>query len=479
MRIPRIIALAIVIATLAPQAAAAQSETDSYAILAQDGDTLLAAAALAGNGKLSYAYTYESLFADSTIYMRSAYMHWQKISAGESGAQFLLLAGTGKYLGIGGAQKTSFFDCQLVGKDSAAAFFISEGCLTTVTGQGDTLMLVSFAGTSKEQRNSYFRLLRKNNYTESFLKTRLVAMAQPGEIVREGRGIKGTGRLVMRQIINSLNSATAWIDLSAAMLPPRSRMLDSLFATNRFVYVSAEAAALMPASAEGLVAVSAGGAHLARPTTLADTCDIEIPRAFTAGADSLTLSRRFPSAGWSTLCLPFAPAKTPAGLEAFSFAGISDSRVNIKAAGEIRAATPYLVRVAAGTGNVAATFAAAAGAEVPATSDAYGTTLFGTLQRMDFAKQNSTKYYLLEHDGRRFVRAAAGSYLLPCRCGIKMEGSPDTKALSIALSAAGVNAGKAKPAATYDVDGRPFHDGARKPQGIYIIDGKKKYIKEE
>lgn len=477
MRIPRIIALAIVIATLAPQAAAAQSETDSYAILAQDGDTLLAAAALAGNGKLSYAYTYESLFADSTIYMRSAYMHWQKISAGESGAQFLLLAGTGKYLGIGGAQKTSFFDCQLVGKDSAAAFFISEGCLTTVTGQGDTLMLVSFAGTSKEQRNSYFRLLRKNNYTESFLKTRLVAMAQPGEVKREGRGVTCTGRLVLRQITDSLGSTVAWIDLAAAMLPPRSRMLGSLFATNRFVYASSEAAALMPAAAEGLVAVGTDGARLVRPTTLIDTCDIEIPRPFTAGADSLTLTRKFPSAGWNTLCLPFAPAQIPAGLEAFSFAGISDSRVNVKAAGEILAATPYLIRVAAGKGNVAATFAAAAGAEVPATGDAYGATLIGTLRRMDIGGSASAKYYLLEHDGRRFVSAAAGSYLLPCRCGIKMEGSPDTKSFSIALGDTGENAAEAKPETTYDVDGRAIPSGASKPRGIYIIGGKKKYIK--
>ncbi len=466
------ILLAFVLLVCAPEVSAQGDE--AFAILAKNGSKVSAAAAKAGNAGFLLKADVEALYLqDGSLLLTADYMRWSVEKA--TNDTFALSCNGYGGLCVGGKDGETYMTDIKPG-NKGAQFFVNDSCIATYSG-GKMLYLVF-------SRQNYFCFVEKQTYnSDKFAKSFLQAMPPQGETTVDETGVKTfEGHFVAKQIAAAIDSTTTAVDLTKAVLPLKLSDFNFAAPTNCLVYMRSDAAELAPQTWQNVVAVNENGAHLIRRATLVDRCGFYAPLPFTVGEDSLHYVRFIPQEGWNTLVLPFTVGYVPETIGVYSPTGIENEEIKLASCGEIKAGIPYLVRMESGAeGNTAVTFTAAGGSEVISSTPEWTSgTLCGTFRKFSPAKSD-TYYMFLSPDGFTFSLAADGSYLSPFRCGLMFETVAQTRALSLpgngVVAVESAKAGNEKPQNIYDLQGRRISAPLNMPEGIYIINGKKKYVK--
>jgi len=281
----------------------------------------------------------------------------------------------------------------------------------------------------------------------------------------------------------------ASLDLTLADLP----VLATDFAYrpkqgNTPIYVKAEVAEAVPEAWDFVVARGGdGGPVLLRETTLSDKQPFLPSYTFSVGNAMLLYEREaFTDGYWETLCLPFS-APVPSGFQAEVLTEVREGELIFSPAEKLEAYVPALIRYVGNktSGTVLLTCRAEAGIVEKPHQPPIFTGVFDTLQVADA----SQAVYLLEESGKKFVRAAAGSKLMPFRAYIQQEEYNVSEAQTFTvLHAAEIEAGIGRigtepkgenSRACYDLSGRKMAERMTEETwqtlrpGIYIVGGKK------
>lgn len=281
----------------------------------------------------------------------------------------------------------------------------------------------------------------------------------------------------------------ASLDLTMAELP----LLATDFAyrpkkSNAPIYVKAGMEETVPASWTFVVAKGGDGEPtLLRKTVMADKQPFLPTYTFSAEDGMLLYEREaFTDGYWETVCLPFS-SPVPKDFQAEVLSEIREGELVFSPTEHLEAYVPAIVRyVGNKTGGTAllSCHAEAGLVEKPRFAPTF-TGVFDTLQVADAAEA----VYLLEESGQKFVRAAAGSRLMPFRAYIRQteDTAGGTQTLTV-LHAADIEAGIDRVGtmpdnecrrACYDLRGRKVADPMSEEiwetlrPGIYIVGGKK------
>ncbi len=466
------ILLAMVLLVCAPGISAQGDE--AFAILAKNGSKVSAAAAKAGNAGFLLKADVETLYLqDGSLLLTADYMRWSVEKAAND--SFALSCNGYGGLCVGGKDGETYMT-DIKSGNKGAQFFVNDSCIATCWG-GKILYLVF-------SRQNYFCFIEKQTYNSyKYAKSFLQAMPPQGETMVDEWGVKTfDGHFVAKQIAAAIDSTTTAVDLTKAVLPLKLSDFNYAAPTNCLVYMRSDAAELAPRTWQNVVAVNQDGAHLIRQATLVDQCQFYAPLPFTVGEDSLHYVRFVPQEGWNTLVLPFTAGDIPEAISAFRATEIENDEIELEPCSEIKAGIPYLMRKELGAeGNTAVTFTAAGGSEViSATPEWTSGALCGTFRKLSPAKSDAS-YMFLSPDGFTFSLAADGSYLSPFRCGFMFDQVAHTRALSLpgngVVAAESAKVCNAKPQKIYDIQGRTISAPQNMPKGVYIINGKKKYVK--
>ncbi len=445
-----------------------------FAVLSKNGSKVSAAAAKVGSLGFLLKADVENLYLqDGSLLLTADYMRWSVDKATED--TFSLYCNGYGYLGVGG-KGNELYMTEVKEKNTGTRFFVNDSCIATYSGKKMLYLVFS-------QKNYFCFVEKQSLQSGKFSKSYLQAMPAQGKTMVDEKGVKTfDGHFVAKQIAAAIDSTTTAIDLTQAVLP--QHLSDFIFSapTNCLIYMRNNAVELAPQSWQNVVAVSENGAHLVRQATLVDGCQFFAPRSFTVGEDSLHYVRFIPQEGWNTLVLPFATSTIPEDISAYRPTDIDNNEIKLECCSEIKAGTPYLVRRQSGEeGNVAVIFTAAGGSEVVCdTQEWISGTLCGTFRKFSPVTSNAD-YFFLAPDGFTFSRVAEGSYLSPFRCGFMFETMAQTRSLSLpgngVVNIAGAKVYNEKAQKIYDIQGREISGQYGMPNGIYIINGKKKYIR--
>lgn len=213
-----------------------------------------------------------------------------------------------------------------------------------------------------------------------------------------------------------------WLDLRALSLPRLCTDFSRQPAgANVPVCVAADAAAHVPGGWRLVLLADGDGLRLMRPAALTDRMPLHLAETFAVGEGQLVYERQaFADGMWETLCLPF-DAAVPDGFEAERLAEWRDGRLVFTPTRDIRAGEPLIIRYAgeAAAGTVPFVARSAAGrVAAPSASSPFA----GQPDTLRVEAVSGT--YLLRAGGDRFVRAAAGSMLLPFRAALQAGRMP-------------------------------------------------------
>lgn len=217
------------------------------------------------------------------------------------------------------------------------------------------------------------------------------------------------------------------LDLTALALPVYAQDFVTFAETpNLPVFVAESSSAYVPSGWNFVVSCGTSN-RLLRPTTLTDRSPFYTDRPFEVSEGQLEYVREAVNdEGWQTLCLPFAARSVSAELAHFtSYAG---GELVFAPSVEVRAGTPYLVRVAAG---MPLRVVSSAGKVVPqCTATAQ---MCGTYERMSVRSGQNGHYYL-SAEGVSFDEAAPGSSLPPFRAYLRLSRSMHIAPMHIKMS---------------------------------------------
>lgn len=455
------------------------------AVLPADGErvTLFARGLMAGNeavdGALAAVPTDSCELTDGTLAPDPPGQAWECRHGAAEGV-FSLRAADGTYLADGFRHTQEPFGWR-----------ISEGYIVPATaeeseaaGAGDDthIYLLKDAGR--------FRQLTAEDAAEAravSVELRPVG-GDPVPAYEESTGeLRLTGAWSARRLRQMDWRGVRSLDLRALSLPVRAADFDRRPAADNVpVHVAATEVRAVPASWRFVVAESEDGSALSCPTVLADKHPFAPCRPFAAGAGELAYERQaFADGKWETLCLPFA-APVPDGFEAEELVEISDGQLLFAPVASVEAGKPVIVRYVgtAKDGTVPQRWEAGGGTVETGPAAGSFAGVFDTLRVADSAEG----VYLLESSGERFVRAEAGSLLMPFRAFVRPDGGGQAARAALSVrhlgqEQEGVEAVRAEnPAANgpcYDLQGRQVArdrlsgaSGTLSP-GIYIRNGKK------
>lgn len=258
--------------------------------------------------------------------------------------------------------------------------------------------------------------------------------------------------------------------------------------SNAPVYVSAGAEEAVP-DTWNFVVVKGRDGELAlwRKTVLADKQPFLPSYAFSVPDGILLYEREvFTDGNWETICIPF-DSPVPNGFQAEVLSEIREGELIFSQTEKLEAYVPAIIRYVGNktTGTVTLTCRSEAGYVESPRQALTLTGVFDTLQVADAAEA----VYMLEESGKKFVKAAAGSRLLPFRAYIQeadgnLAGVQTLAVLHWADIEAGVEqtenvSGNSCMHPCYDLHGRKIADRmsadmwrALQP-GVYIVGGKK------
>lgn len=448
------------------------AQADSiFAVLAAKGNNVYAASAQTDNlGYLKKAKVNDLFLQDSTLLLTAGHMQWRTVN--DDGKSLKVYCAGRGYLSVGGNDNGERM-VNLTDEGKASDFKTIQNCLATTYG-GKTMFLV----LRREQDFCFVEERLMNN--PEYSRTGLQAMPPQGNVSQDGHGVKVfEGHFTPKQLSSAIDDATTAVDLTKAVLPLKMQDFTYSEPANCLVYVRDNALGLIPDSMRNVVCMSGNGAHLAREMNIVDGKRFYAPVEFTVGKDSLHYMRYIPQDGWNTLVLPFSAHVLPQVTSLYEPTGIAGNEITVEQRSGLIAGTPYLLRLNCDTtGFVAVTFTADEGSKVVADTLRWCVGRYcGTFSR--FAPVCSEGAYMfMSHNGYTFSRVADGSYLLPFRCGFMFDTAVQSRAVSLPgygiTKTPNVNAATGTARQIYGIEGmrvpRPGH-------GIYIIDGKKKYIK--
>lgn len=448
------------------------------AIMAESGGETFAAAALTdAAGFLCYARARGCTFADSAVVFTAAYMHWTREDDPAGG--FRLRDSAGRYLAVGGSDDATCMTALSAGRPDEP-FTISHGAIA-VAHQGDTLLLVLLSHRSGRRSTLAFGFIPAASYDASrYSRTYLAPLLSDISAERTGDGaLRLTGHCTPALIRTYADSAVTSIDMTGAMLP--TEMPDSLadIPASCLLLMRSADAARAPRSGRIIAVDSGGTARLTAPLALSDPAAFVTPCALSPGSGMLSYTRTFPTLGWSTLCLPFTPESIPQGMQVFTPASISDGTITLDSVTSIEALRPYIVRITGDGAYRTLTFTARVDEPVPPTVlPRQKGQMFGTLTRFIPDETEGTFLFLCP-DGITFAAAAAGSWLLPSRCGWLLSPAA-ASALRIggdAITAVTPVRESAQHPVIYTIDGLRCPGDESAQRGLYIVNGKKKYLR--
>ncbi len=273
--------------------------------------------------------------------------------------------------------------------------------------------------------------------------------------------------------IHTLHLAAAqW---PAAATEPGRRPADR----HTLLYIREQDADNAPTHWQWLIGESDGGCRLLRKAALTDKLPLSIATPFNCERFELSYARRMKGdGGWETLCLPFA-CDVPESCEAEEFTACDGSTLNFRPVQTIEPNKPVIIRLrnADNRGETTVSFYSSAGSV--STENMEGATFAGTYSPLSVTTDEGD-VYLLNAEGKAFVRAAAGSTLPPFRVAIRLESRAKTLHLNHGRPTA-LHHAAANPATIeiHTADGRRVGttspNGILKnlPRGVYIAGGKK------
>lgn len=478
----RNILLSTVLCALFPLfAAAGRTESDTVlAILAgRSADVCAAATVTDSRGFLCFARAAGYVFPDSTASFTATYMHWRGTTDGKGG--LLLRDAEGRYLSVGSASG-SMYTAAWSKEVPEHSFSSRGGCLSTLYG-GRRYYLVLFSSPGGHSGSPAFGFSLSAPGSKSGSKpTYTTPLVSDTSAVRTSSGVIRLYGHCNAGVISAVAAqARGYLDLRPAILP--SLLPEDYTCAEHLLKIVNSADAARLSSLAGVAAADTAAVNLVSPLTLSDTVGFCSPLPLLTGENALSYSRTFSPHGWSSLCLPFTPASIPAGLEVFapSLPG-SDGVIRTQRVTGMKAFIPYLVRVSsAGALGEVFTFTSAPEDTAEAASgsaDAEG--YFGTAMHLG-ADSLSGSLYLLSSDGFTFRRTAEGSWLAPFRCGLLLRSLLPSKSLRIEageVTKAETLRQTRKTGPVYTPDGIRLPGARYGGHGIYISDGKKKYLKK-
>ncbi len=173
-----------------------------------------------------------------------------------------------------------------------------------------------------------------------------------------------------------------------------------------------------------LIAKGESGYSLLTSTSLTDKQTIAFDRDFQVGEHMLSYTRQAAAGdGWETIVLPFQ-ADVPKKWQAKVLDLFIEDEPSFRNVECIPAHTPAIIRRTEENGTEAVTFLCKAGtikAEAAEQSEFMGTYTPLTVGSAE------DSIYLLNADGTAFVKAAAGSRLMPFRAAFKLKAAGNTK----------------------------------------------------
>lgn len=474
------IALALAALTLShPAHTRAQADT-VYALLARTSTDIYAAVAETNSeGCLKTTIASRQFFEDSAIVMTKGHMRWR---VRQTDGGFTLSTDSATFISVSGNDgKVNMVN--LFAEKSAATLTMTDGLITT-SHNGKTLWLALRKYRLKNKTVYDFCFTAKPPGADSnTFKPYLQAMPTDGEATFTPRGgavLKG--HVNAAQISKLIDNAPTYLDLTASVMPLDLLDFPATESGNRIIYVRENSLRLVPPSWRNVVSVGDNGARLATISELTDDNPLFIPHPFTAGRDSLSYTRLFPGQGWNTLVLPFTASHISRPISVYTPSGTDNDIIALDTCERITANTPCLMRIDEnGAGNIAVTFVAEGNTTVSTdTLSDISPTFFGTFQTL--MPETEGECLILGPDGYTFYPAALGSYLSPFRCAFMSRSAGSPKLLRLPKSSlTGITpvrkaAGQQK---IYDISGTEITDIHSAPNGIYIINGKKQYIKRK
>lgn len=215
------------------------------------------------------------------------------------------------------------------------------------------------------------------------------------------------------------------LDLTGISLPNATKkFVNRPGDRHTIIYINESAAGQGMALGDFLIAKGESGYSLLTVSSLTDKQAIAFDRDFQVGEQMLTYTRQAaPGDGWETIVLPFQ-ADVPKKWQAKVLSLYAEGELSFRDTEVIPSHTPAIIRRTEESGTEQVTFSAKAG-NVSATQPE-ATVFMGTYKPITIASAEDN-VYLLNADGTAFVKAAAGSRLMPFRAALNLKQSGKEK----------------------------------------------------
>lgn len=227
-------------------------------------------------------------------------------------------------------------------------------------------------------------------------------------------GAWSTNRLatILWQDVNAL-------DLTGISLPNAiKKFVNRPGDRHTIIYINESAAAQGMALGDFLIAKGENGYSLLTASSLTDKQAIAFDRDFQVGEQMLTYTRQAaPGDGWETIVLPFQ-ADVPKKWQAKVLDHYAEGELSFRDTEVIPSHTPAIIRRTEEHGTEQVTFSAKAGSISAVQPEA--AVFMGTYKPRTIASAEEN-IYLLNTDGTAFVKAAAGSRLMPFRAALNLK----------------------------------------------------------
>ena len=296
----------------------------------------------------------------------------------------------------------------------AAVWQIENGKITIANASSGHDILVFDA-----ERNR-FVLVDATADVDTELATFVSIGHNPDSTLKEGVKILSGAWSTARLSATEWKGATA-LDLTGISLPNKvEEFAHRPSDRHTYIYINVLDTESASVPWDFLIGKKGDAYSLLTTTSLTDKQALSFDREFQVADKQLSYTRKAaPGTGWETIVLPFS-ADVPKNWVAQIFRRYESGKLSFEETKTIPAHTPAIIRRLNEADTESVTFLSNAGTIKTALPE---TDLFkGTYAPLTVASAEEG-FYLLKADGTAFVRAAAGSKLMPFRAGILL-GSP-------------------------------------------------------